>query len=79
MKTVIFRLLVIPPFNINSNFEPGNENFTSFKMSSSHLAEVILPQFYVFFLIKNVLVQRRSHFKGLHVRAKFLPVPDDWT
>ena len=32
MKTVIFRLLVIPPFNIDSNFEPGNENFTSFKM-----------------------------------------------
>ena len=32
MKTVIFRLLVIPPFNINSNIEPGDEKFTSFKM-----------------------------------------------
>ena len=28
------------------------------------------------FLIKNVLVPQTSHIKGLHVRTKFLPVPD---
>ena len=33
----------------------------------------------VFFCIKNVLVPRTSHVKGLHVRTKFLPVPDNRT
>ena len=33
----------------------------------------------VFFCIKNVLVPRTSHVKGLHVRTKFLPVPNNWT
>ena len=26
----------------------------------------------------NVLVQRTSHVKGLHVQTKFVPVPDNW-
>ena len=33
----------------------------------------------VFFCIKNVLVPRTSYVKGLHVRTKFLPVPDNRT
>ena len=31
----------------------------------------------VFFLIKNVLVPRTSHVKGLHLSTIFLPVPDN--
>ena len=31
------------------------------------------------YLSDNVFVPRISHVKGLHVRAKFLPVPDDRT
>ena len=33
----------------------------------------------LFFLIKNVLVPWTSQVKGLHVRTKFLPVPDNRT
>ena len=35
--------------------------------------------FRIFSIIKNVLVPRTSHVKGLHVQGKFLPVLDDRT
>ena len=34
---------------------------------------------HIFSIIKNVLLPRTSHVKGLHVPAKFLPLLDDWT
>ena len=39
---------------------------------------LILRQLFLIFifLIKNVLVLWTSYIKGLHVRTKFLPVPD---
>ena len=35
--------------------------------------------FLYFFCIKNELVRRTSYIKGLRVRTKFLPVPDNRT
>ena len=47
------------------------------EMTGSGMAKLNGILFLIFiFLIKNVLVPRTSHIKGLHVRTKFLPVPD---
>ena len=53
--------------------------FMTYKMNFN--STVISRQFStvsLFFLIKNVLVSRRtSYVKGLHILYKFLPVPDN--